>query len=211
MCIILHKPIRVQLPELQTLENCFNNNPDGAGFMYQHNNQVYIQKGFMSFNSLVSALNNLSQNINIINTNLTIHFRLASHGKVTPGNTHPFPITTNNKQLKAKSCITDLAIVHNGIIPFTSYNRSTSDTIIFVKDYLSQIKDSLFNPITAELIKHATKSKFIIMSPDNIQLIGEFLYNELDGCYYSNETYIDYWSKYYHKEEEQYNYIYNDI
>ena len=205
MCIILHKPINIQLPDIQTLKTCFQNNQDGAGFMYQHDNSVHIQKGFMTFNSLITALDHLQKNINIINTNLTIHFRLASHGKVTPGNCHPFPITINAKQLKSKSCITNLAVVHNGIIPFTSYNRSISDTIIFVKEYLTEIKDNLFNPITAELISHATKSKFIIMSPDNIQLIGEFILDEYDQCYYSNDSYIPYYG--YYDKEEEYNYI----
>jgi len=206
MCIILHKPINIQLPDIQTLETCFQNNPNGAGFMYQYNNSVYIQKGFMTFNSLISTLNELQQKINIIDTNLTIHFRLASHGKVTAGNTHPFPVTKNQNKLKAKSCITDLAVVHNGIIPFTSYNRSTSDTILFIKDYLTEINDSLFNPITAELIKHATKSKFVIMSSDKIQIIGDFIQDEYDQCYYSNNSYIPYYG-YYDKEEEEYNYI----
>ena len=196
MCIILHKPINIQLPDTQTLETCYNN-PHGAGFMYQHDNRVHIQKGFMSFNSLMTAIDHLQQQkINITNTNLTIHFRLASHGRITASNCHPFPITKNQNKLKVKSCITDLAMVHNGIIPFTSYNRSTSDTILFVKDYLSEIKDNLFNPITAELISHATKSKFIIMSPDNIQLIGDFIHDEYDQCYYSNESYIDYYGYY---------------
>jgi len=205
MCIILHKPINIQLPDIQTLETCYNNNSDGAGFMYQHDKRVHVQKGFMTFNSLISALNELQQKINIIDTNLTIHFRLASHGRITAGNCHPFPVTKNQNKLKAKSCITDLAVVHNGIIPFTSYNRSTSDTILFVKDYLTEIKDNLFNPITAKLIRHATKSKFIIMSPDNIQLIGEFIHDEYDLCYYSNDSYIPYYG--YYDKEEEYNYI----
>ena len=99
-------------------------------------------------------------------------------------------------------------MVHNGIIPFTSYNRSTSDTILFVKDYLTEIKDSLFNPITAELIKHATKSKFVIMSSDNIQLIGEFIHDEYDQCYYSNDLYVPYYGYYDKKEEKELEYFY---
>jgi len=135
MCIILHEPANTELPDISTLETCFSNNSDGAGFMYQHDNQVHIQKGFMTFNSLITALNQLQQQkINITNINLTIHFRLASHGR-----------------------------------------------------------------ITAELISHATKSKFIIMSPYNIQLIGEFILDEYDQCYYSNDSYIPY----YDKEEEK--------
>ena len=102
MCIILHKPSNIQLPNISTLETCFQNNSDGAGFMYQHDNSVYIQKGFMTFKSLITALDQLQQKINIINTNLMIHFRLASHGHITSGNTHPFPITNNLKKLRQK-------------------------------------------------------------------------------------------------------------
>jgi len=206
MCIILYKPIITELPDIQTLETCYNNNHHGAGFMYQYNNKVHIQKGFMTFESLILALDQLRQKIDITEVPLVVHFRLASHGKINQSNCHPFPITKNINQLKSKSCITDIAMVHNGIIPFTSYNRNTSDTIIFTRDYLTEIKDSLFNPVITELILHSTKSKFIIMSGDNIQLIGDFIHDEIDNCYYSNDGYIDYYYRYEEEKEEEYNF-----
>jgi len=203
MCIILYKPAITELPDIQTLQTCFNNNHHGAGFMYQFDNEVHIQKGFMTFESLILALDQLRQKIDITEVPLVIHFRLASHGKINQSNCHPFPITKINNQLKSKYCITDLAVVHNGIIPFCSYDRNISDTIIFTRDYLTEIKDSLFNPVITELILQSTKSKFIIMSSDNIQLIGEFIHDEIDNCYYSNNGYIDY---YRYEDEEEYNF-----
>ena len=44
MCIIAIKPAGVKLPADTTLENCWYNNPDGAGFMYAAGGTVHIQR-----------------------------------------------------------------------------------------------------------------------------------------------------------------------
>ena len=45
MCIIAIKPIGIKMPNIKTIENCWYNNPDGAGFMYAKESNVYIEKG----------------------------------------------------------------------------------------------------------------------------------------------------------------------
>ena len=44
MCIAIGKPIGVDVPNDEILTNCFNNNPDGAGFAFNYNNEVVIKK-----------------------------------------------------------------------------------------------------------------------------------------------------------------------
>jgi len=195
LCIILYKPKNVKLPNLEILDNCFYNNPDGTGFMYQHNNKVIINKGFMNFNSFVNAINQLQD---IINLNLVIHFRLASHGKVTKGNCHPFPISKNITRLTKTTTTTNQAIVHNGIISFCSDPlRKYSDTQIFIKNHLSKL--DVTNPAIQNLIQESTNSKYIIMTRDNIYLLGNFI--EKNGVYYSNNSYNYYYDDYHYYTE----------
>ena len=51
MCIIVYKPTGIESPSWATLHQCFDYNSDGAGFMYAENGKVYIQKGYMTWNS----------------------------------------------------------------------------------------------------------------------------------------------------------------
>lgn len=197
MCIIVYKPANIQLPDYNTLANCFDSNPDGAGLMYRDNNsnQIIIQKGFMSFNSLYTAIQSLQNEIDITAADIILHFRYATQGSISPCNCHPFPITKKTKDLKELKTSSKIAMVHNGVINFcTDYqnkNKKTavlSDTQIFIRDYLSKMNNStLFNSAVLQLIEESTNSKFIFMDAKHIELIGDFI--EDRGIYYSNSTY----------------------
>ncbi len=63
MCIIALKPANVGMIDDQTIENCWYNNDDGAGFMYPGHGGVKIRKGFMSLKSLKKALKALNKEI----------------------------------------------------------------------------------------------------------------------------------------------------
>ena len=69
----------------------FENNPDGAGFMYAYQGNVFIEKGFMSYEEFKVGLDNLSQKYDISALPLVMHFRIATSGNVDGGTTHPFP------------------------------------------------------------------------------------------------------------------------
>ena len=49
MCIIACKPAGVQMPGDKILDNMWLANHDGAGFMYNHDGRVHMEKGFMKF------------------------------------------------------------------------------------------------------------------------------------------------------------------
>ena len=48
MCIIATKPKDISISK-ETLKNCFDNNQDGAGFIFAHDNILKIRKGFFTF------------------------------------------------------------------------------------------------------------------------------------------------------------------
>ncbi len=198
MCIIVYKPAGVDMPNYDILNNCFENNPDGCGLMYQapEEDKVIINKGFMHFADLLSAIAHIERQINIIDVDVVLHFRLATQGGVNAGNCHPFPISKKVDDLKATDIGTRVGIAHNGIISFCSergvkagYPTPTlSDTQIFVKDYLGAMSTyALFNKAMGKIVKQATNSKFAVMSDTKTILIGDFI--EDGGIYYSNTSY----------------------
>lgn len=205
MCIIIYKPSKIKLPSESILKSAWNNNPDGAGFMFRNiEGKIVIQKGFMKFNHFYNVLKSLKEDIT--ETDLVIHFRFATQGTISAENTHPFPITDSIKGLKQLNVITNSAIVHNGIVNFCNLSKQNnkldlSDTQLFIMNYLAKISiESLNNESIHELILHATSSKFILMTKEQTNIIGNFI--EDKGIYYSNSTYKEY-------KKEKYTYQYS--
>lgn len=198
MCIILYSPAGQALPSREILENCFYSNPDGAGFMYRRaSGAIQIKKGFMTCDSLLAELQALEGSIgDARNTDVVLHFRLATQGGVVPGNCHPFPVSKTLEDLRALTMRADVALVHNGVIPFCGAPKKNkgwkkkeilSDTQIFSRDYLVPMRDHLFDPAFLTLVEEATSSKFIFMDREQTVLVGQFI--EDQGILYSNDTY----------------------
>ena len=91
MCIIAYKPLNVAFPEEYILHNCFDNNDDGAGFMYAFNGEVHIHKGYETFEKFMAALNK-ARAITGDKVPYVMHFRIATQGYERTM-THPFPLS----------------------------------------------------------------------------------------------------------------------
>jgi len=174
MCIIMFKPKGVEMPDEQTIINCFENNPHGAGFMYQtKKGMVRIKKGLMTVDSLLDELKKLKNKKDL---NLAVHFRWATHGKTTEGQTHPFPITGRISVMEKTDLTTCSAMMHNGIC--SDYgDRCISDTMDFVKKHHIELVSHIKN----------THGKFLVMTGDEIGIYGSF--EVYGGCLYSNNGY----------------------
>lgn len=98
MCIIVYKPENKEFPTWATLETCFNNNPDGCGYMFVKNNQVNIRKGFMTFKQFKKALKQDKQNCGI-NLPYVMHFRITTHGGTSPQMCQPFPVFKTQRKI----------------------------------------------------------------------------------------------------------------
>ena len=64
--------------------------------------------------------------------------------------------------------------------------------MVFTAEIANKLKYDLFRPEMQQLIKEATNSKFAIMSPEKVVLIGEF--NQSGGAFFSNYSYLNYTS-----------------
>ena len=197
MCIIVYKPENANMPSKKTLRHCWDNNSDGAGYMFAHNDKVIIKKGFMSFKSLYDSLRNDYTKFH--DKSFVIHFRISTQGGVRRDLTHPFPLTENIDDMRLLRTTSDFGVAHNGIITLTStslYNTTITynDTMKFISEYLSLIiskpKD-LENEKTLKLIQKLADSKLAIMdNSGKVTLIGAFTQHK--GCFFSNASYQAY-------------------
>jgi len=93
MCIIAIKPKGMPMFTDEQIKVMFENNSDGAGYMYCANNKVNIVKGFFNVNKLIKSL----RSRDFTNTNVVLHFRISTSGLVDGLNCHPYPIFDKNR------------------------------------------------------------------------------------------------------------------
>ena len=197
MCIIVEKRKWIELPTKEILKNCFNYNSDGAGIMFNDGNQVFIEKGFMDFNSFYSRLEALDKEFNLVNSDLALHFRISTSGNVDQGNCHPYPISTETSQLRNLSLVTDIGMAHNGVIrKHIPETRSIlNDTQTFIKNFVynmySSNKEFLTVGANIKALEEEAGSKLCFITKDNMYIIGKFI-EETNGILYSNDTYLSY-------------------
>ena len=188
MCIIAVK-LQGQAPlSLPAITACWNNNPDGAGFVIHRpgHDCLLIQKGFMTLNSLLAALK--ASAIQEQDT-VVYHFRIATSGGVSPANCHPFPVSADVDDLKSLVIACKSAFAHNGVLG--KGEKELSDTQLYILNTLSgyeSIKDSL-----PKILEDTAGSRTAILSADGyIWLTGKWV--EKDGYYFSNDSHDDlYW------------------
>ena len=191
MCIIILKKQGINLPSKKILKTCFNNNNDGAGFMYVKNNHVIIDKGYMSFKSFYKKLQKKQFTIDDI---VIYHFRLATSGDKTPKQCHPFPISNNENRLNALNLKTDIGFAHNGIFSHIDVTKTLSDTMVFIKDILSEktIRANIFNnSVFFSLVEKATLSSKLIFlnNKGKYKTTGVWINDKATGLRFSNDTY----------------------
>ena len=179
MCIAIYKPESKVIP-IATLQECYNANPDGAGFMYAEDKKLHIEKGFFSFDSFYKAFEKHQEK------QAVLHFRIKTHGKIDTTNCHPFAV--NNS----------LGFVHNGIINgFGDANHS--DTIGFNNGILQPLVNkwgnlALFQDPMKDLIESRIGySKLIFLDRHgNHNILNEHKGVWDDGVWYSNNSYKPY-------------------
>ena len=102
--------------------------------MFHDGKKVVIRKGFMDVDTLLMSLS--SQDFT--DTNVVLHFRIGTSGKLDALNCHTYPIYETNKTY----CKTDIALAHNGILrDFTPSKKSViNDTQLFIQTMLRGLK-----------------------------------------------------------------------
>ena len=140
MCIAIFLPSYKKL-DFATLKRCDAANPDGFGFAFFDDKMLRIQK------YVEPQLNDMDKHINdfislrerFIDKPFLVHFRIATHGKITTRCCHPFKIND------------DMVFCHNGILRYdygVNATSNDSDTMMFNKNILQKLdKETLNNVI----------------------------------------------------------------
>ena len=192
MCIIAVKKANQNLPEEKIMERMFLNNSDGAGFCYYLNGEVIIQKGYMTYEDFDKALKKVSEKIDTYATPMIFHFRIATHGGITSGLCHPFPISKKLSDLKQLTTSTQLAIIHNGIIDIKT-SKDESDTMAYITEKLAKRykwdKEFYKNRKQRKVIQGEIGGSRLAFldGKGGIYTIGDFI--EDNGILYSNSSY----------------------
>lgn len=208
MCVIVVKKAGQELPNYELLFKCFQKNPDGCGFMYNHNQKVHIEKGFMHFDKFYKRILDLDKKINLKSKGVVFHFRIMTSGKISRGNCHPFPISESISKLKKLNVnCEDIAFCHNGII--NNYlplgQADISDTQLFSIEVLSMFykydKNFYKNEKVLNAIEKLCKSKLCFLNcKGDIYLVGSFF--KSDGYLFSNLNFKMYQQKYFYDYED---------
>ena len=191
MCIIAAKPIGIKMPEDKIIQNMWNNNDDGAGFMWAEDGFVHIRKGFMTYEDFKQALDEFCKNHDTTKTPLVMHFRITTHGGTKPENCHPFPISDSVGMLSKPGVKCKVGVAHNGVIPITP-RKGISDTMEYIASQLAPLSRAVpnfyKNKDLCEMILNATGSRLAFLNDKGeIFTIGDFV--EDKGIKYSNSTF----------------------
>lgn len=190
MCVICVSKKGVRQPNKQEINNMWESNPHGAGYMFVRDGLVNIRKGFMTledFKASIESEHFTSEDV------VVYHFRISTQAGVTPEMTHPFPMSDDLNDMRLLECQCSVGIAHNGIIRLTSCKDSKySDTALFITEYLpALIRDT--EDITDKRVKRAVKaladSKLVFLNDaGDVSIIGDF-YAIKDGLMFSNTSF----------------------
>lgn len=196
MCVIAIKPSDVDIPSEEKLKLMWDKNSDGAGYMYTLGKRVHITKGYMTFNDFKVSLNLLKEQLEGEGTTfkdlpMVFHFRITTHGGTSEGNTHPFPLSNEEKFLKALDVSCNIGMAHNGVISTLDKEADFSDTQIYIRDIIYELSKTgsgfleRFSKIV-DLTKGYSKLAFLD-NTGKITMFGNFSkLEEDDGLMYSN-------------------------
>ncbi len=189
MCIIVVKPKNVPMPSMDTLRSCFDNNPDGAGYMYATGKTVEVRKGFMDWLSFWEAV---EAEGDMTNRAVVMHFRIATHGNVQPGCCHPFPVSDDMDCLRETACHDSLCVAHNGIINGMETSDTVSDTMAYIASVMAPLRRMapamLLSEDALSVLEATLGSKMALLDGDG-ELVTIGAFQEHEGVLYSNSTY----------------------
>ncbi len=172
MCIIVYKPADIDVDD-NILQNCYNNNPDGAGFLVKlDDGSLKTEKGFFNFDTFLKAIKPFRKN------EFTLHFRIKTHGLVNADNTHPFWVFENQ-----------LAFAHNGVFnKIDCPNPNYSDTWHFNEKILKPFLTKMGGPEALEeefvrdlILGYIDFSKLVFMR-EGLEN-GTWIFNESKGTF----------------------------
>lgn len=178
MCIAILNTKGVTLKK-ELLSNCWINNGDGAGILVSNGKSMEVFKEMKSFDTFYNQY--LAMRKKYKKSNIVLHFRISTHGKINETNCHPFLVSD------------EVGFVHNGMIYNAPVSEDFSDTYMFNEVILKKLKegferDEHMIDLLSEYI--GTGSKLIFLNAkDEWSIVNEKAGHWDLGCWFSNTSY----------------------
>ena len=177
MCIIAIQPQGVKIKE-NILKNCWDANNDGVGIMYSDNGKIIVNREMHSFNEFMK----LKKQADKLNTNIVIHFRIATSGGVNEHNCHPFKVNDN------------VYFCHNGILDIkVPTDSKINDTQIFNNAFMRGLDANFVqNDTIMQLLEYSigNRNKFVFLdSQGQFYILNENAGTWDSGAWFSNNSY----------------------
>lgn len=173
MCVAIVKPKNAVITD-DTLRNCFDNNPDGAGYAYLDNGRIILRKGFFDIESFLEAYHADAVN----DRQALVHFRITTRGDDSADNCHPFPLAQG-------------ALVHNGTIHgLGKRGEGKSDTAMFA-EMIHGIDAAHLEAMRPMIEDYVRGSRIAVLTAEGQFIVyhaNEWL--EHNGALYSNDGYL---------------------
>lgn len=122
MCLIIRKPAGAAWP-LEVLRSAARKNPDGIGWMYHDGLQLRVGR-YVNPNRKAYKRKLFETAAALVDYEVLLHLRMATHGKVVHANCHPFKV------------IDGLYMMHNGVLHDEETEGVESDTAAFIRTKL---------------------------------------------------------------------------
>ena len=179
MCIAILNTKGTTLKK-QILNNCWENNGDGAGILYIDNdNKLQTFKTLESFDEFYDAYSTIKQRYG--KRNMLLHFRISTHGTINEENCHPFIVDDN------------VGFIHNGMISNVPDSVQYSDTNMLNRTLLQKMKvgfeqDDDVLDFLMSLI--GSGNKLVFLNKNNEwSIVNEAAGHWNLGCWFSNDSY----------------------
>lgn len=176
MCIIITKEKNAKPLPKEIFENCWDNNPDGAGILYNDGNMTYLYKGIMKKEEFLKTVELANKKEN----SFLIHTRIATHGSVKPENTHPFISQT-------------IGFAHNGTMQIVPDGDKTDSETFFLHTIANKsFKWCKDNKFLLDMATHGNRCVIFDMETGDLLHLCEKDWKtnkKYEGYMFSNESY----------------------
>lgn len=179
MCLIVRKPAGVVWP-LGVLRSAAKKNPDGIGWMYHDGAQLRVGR-YVNPNRKAYKRKLLDVAAALVDHEVVLHLRMATHGTVSPGNCHPFKV------------IDGLYMMHNGVLDGEKPEGVESDTVSFIRTKLRPLLERdrglIYMGAFMGLLEEAVGTFNRLVFMDGSGWIGHINYDQglmYNGCWLSN-------------------------
>lgn len=177
MCIAIVQPAGCKIKE-DHLRNSFEGNSDGAGFAYVKEGKVVVEKGFMTLHPFLDRYEEIHETFGK-EAPVLAHCRIATAGKISKDNCHPFRIKGG-------------AMIHNGHLWNTEYDGEKSDTREFAEIFYNILDyDSIIKAVHSyDFLEIIGYDKMAFLYDDGrFTTAGDWVSDEDSGVLFSNRGY----------------------